>query len=61
MFHLDEYVNLPITHKASFRKYLQERFVDLLPNLGKAHFVSGEGDIRTNMEQLTNEDSESSD
>ena len=27
MFHLDEYVDLPITHVASFRKYLQERFV----------------------------------
>lgn len=41
MFHLDEYVNLPITHKASFRKYLQERFVDLVPNLKVAHFVDG--------------------
>ncbi|MTI18956.1 glucosamine-6-phosphate deaminase [Rhodobacteraceae bacterium RKSG542] len=27
-FHLDEYVGLPITHPASFRKYLNERFVD---------------------------------
>lgn len=26
MFHLDEYVNLPETHPASFRKYLKERF-----------------------------------
>ena len=41
MFHLDEYVDLPITHIASFRKYLQERFVDLVPNLKKAHFVDG--------------------
>ena len=31
MFHLDEYVNLPVTHGASFRKYLMERFVDKLP------------------------------
>lgn len=38
MFHLDEYVNLPITHKASFRKYLQERFVMKVP-LKAAHFV----------------------
>src|SRR5438045_1318758 len=30
-FHLDEYVGLPITHPASFRKYLWERFVRLLP------------------------------
>jgi glucosamine-6-phosphate deaminase len=27
MFHLDEYISLPITHPASFRKYLQERFL----------------------------------
>ena len=25
MFHLDEYVNLPITHIASFRRYLIEK------------------------------------
>ena len=28
MFHLDEYVDLPETHGASFRKYLKERFVN---------------------------------
>jgi len=27
MFHLDEYVGLPITHPASFRKYLLEKFI----------------------------------
>ena len=27
-FHLDEYVGLPKTHPASFRRYLQERIVD---------------------------------
>ena len=42
MFHLDEYVGLPITHPASFRKYLQERFVDLLPTaLRSVNFVDG--------------------
>ncbi len=42
MFHLDEYVDLPITHPASFRKYLQERFISLLPLPLKAvHFVDG--------------------
>jgi len=42
MFHLDEYVNLPITHMASFRKYLQERFVDRLPMpLRSVNFVDG--------------------
>lgn len=30
-FHLDEYVGIPASHPASFRRYLQERFVDQLP------------------------------
>ncbi len=30
-FHLDEYVGLPVTHPASFRKYLWERFISKLP------------------------------
>ena len=40
MFHLDEYVGLPETHIASFRKYLKERFVSKV-NLKAAHFVDG--------------------
>jgi glucosamine-6-phosphate deaminase len=28
MFHLDEYVGLPVTHPASFRKYLLERLIN---------------------------------
>ena len=42
VFHLDEYVGLPITHGASFRRYLRERFVARVPALGD--FVSIEGD-----------------
>lgn len=42
-FHLDEYVGLPISHPASFRKYLKERFVSQVPLAG-FHYVSGEGD-----------------
>ena len=41
MFHLDEYVDLPVTHGASFRKYLQERFVDKVEKLAAVHFVDG--------------------
>ena len=41
MFHLDEYMDLPITHMASFRKYLQERFVDKVAPLKAVHFVDG--------------------
>ena len=40
MFHLDEYVNLPETHPASFRKYLRERFIDKV-HPGAAHLVDG--------------------
>ena len=44
-FHLDEYVGLPDTHGASFRRYLRERFVAKLPAL-KA-FVPVEGDAKS--------------
>ena len=40
MYHLDEYVDLPETHIASFRKYLKERFTSKV-NLKGAHFVDG--------------------
>lgn len=54
MFHLDEYVNLPESHPASFRKYLKERFVSKL-NLKHAYFVNGEGDITKRIEELNRE------
>ena len=41
MFHLDEYVGLPETHIASFRKYLRERFISKI-NLKAAHLVDGD-------------------
>ena len=52
MFHLDEYVNLPISHKASFRKYLNERFVSKV-DLKAAYFVEGEGNVDENIAFLT--------
>ena len=51
MFHLDEYVDLPETHVASFRKYLKERFV-AKTNVGKAYFVDGTAE---GIEMLTEE------
>lgn len=42
MFHLDEYIGLPDTHPASFRKYLKERFLANVPQLKAAHLVNGE-------------------
>ena len=53
MFHLDEYVDLPETHIASFRKYLKERFVNIV-HPGAVHFV-GDGDPKQNIEELTRE------
>ena len=42
-FHLDEYVGLPITHPASFRAYLWQRFVSRLPlPLRAFHFLDAE-------------------
>ena len=41
-FHLDEYTGMPISHPASFRKYLKERFVDKI-SIGKFNYVNGEG------------------
>ncbi|MDD6308502.1 MAG: 6-phosphogluconolactonase [Clostridia bacterium] len=41
MFHLDEYVDLPETHKASFRKYLKERFIQKVGPLKGVHLVDG--------------------
>lgn len=43
LFHLDEYVGLPITHPASFRKYLLERLVHKT-GITQYHFLDGEGD-----------------
>jgi len=42
MFHLDEYIGLGSDHPASFRKYLQERFVNKVPALRTVHFVNGD-------------------
>jgi glucosamine-6-phosphate deaminase len=43
MFHLDEYVGLPATHPASFRKYLRERFIDRT-GITRHHLLDGERD-----------------
>ncbi|NDW05506.1 glucosamine-6-phosphate deaminase [Jiella pacifica] len=44
VFHLDEYVGLGIEHPASFRRYLQERFVDKVPGLKEFVAVDGDAD-----------------
>lgn len=52
MFHLDEYIGLPITAKASFRKYLKERFLDKVPALKAAYLVNGENNPEAECERL---------
>jgi glucosamine-6-phosphate deaminase len=42
MFHLDEYVGLPDTHPASFRKYLKDRFLAQVPPLKAYHLINAE-------------------
>lgn len=44
MFHLDEYIGLPVTHPASFRKYLRERFLSKVQPLKESYLINGEGD-----------------
>lgn len=51
MFHLDEYVGLPESHPASFRRYLKDRVVSKVP-FARFHPVDGEGDFRSKMERL---------
>jgi glucosamine-6-phosphate deaminase len=52
MFHLDEYIGIPITHPASFRKYLTERFITQVPALNAAHLIDGENDPHTECRRL---------
>ena len=44
LFHLDEYIGLPDSSPASFRKYLRERFIQQVGPLKEEHWVNGEGD-----------------
>ncbi|MBW3596762.1 MAG: glucosamine-6-phosphate deaminase [Planctomycetes bacterium] len=53
VFHLDEYAGMPITHPASFRKYLKERFVDQAPEPPREfHYINAEGDCFAECERL---------
>ena len=44
MFHLDEYVGLPVDHPASFRRYLLERLIRPT-GIRRCHLLDGEGDV----------------
>ena len=52
MFHLDEYIGLPESSPASFRKYLKERFIAKVPRLKAAYLIDGEVDPIGECERL---------
>ena len=54
VFHLDEYVALPSTHPASFRKYLLERLIHKT-GITRYHFLNGDGDPQAAIEQVGSE------
>ncbi len=43
MFHLDEYVGISEDHPASFKRYLLDRFINIV-NPGRYHLINGEDD-----------------
>jgi glucosamine-6-phosphate deaminase len=43
MFHLDEYVGLPVSHRASFRRYLLDRLINKA-GIGRYHLLNGDED-----------------
>ncbi len=52
-FHLDEYVGISADHPASFRKYLNERFVSKVKSLAVLHEVIGDAsDLDAEVERL---------
>jgi len=51
-FHLDEYIGLSRVHKASFRRYLREHFVQPLNGKPTLHEIDGEGDPEKETQRL---------
>lgn len=41
VFHLDEYIGIDENHKASFRLYLKERFLEKVGKVKDFHFING--------------------
>ena len=52
MFHLDEYIGISLGHPASFRKYLQERFLQKVPPLKAACLINGEVDAEAECKRI---------
>ena len=54
VFHLDEYIGLPITHPASFRRYLFERLITKT-GITRYHFLDGDGDAQGSVAKIGTE------
>jgi glucosamine-6-phosphate deaminase len=54
LFHLDEYIGLPIDHPASFRKYLLERLIGKA-GIRRYHLLDGEGDVQQVIDDVSRE------
>ncbi|HEY5370905.1 MAG TPA: glucosamine-6-phosphate deaminase [Hanamia sp.] len=54
MFHLDEYVGLPESHSASFRKYLKRKFLEEVSTLKASYLINGEIDPLIECKRLNN-------
>lgn len=54
MFHLDEYIGLPITHPASFRKYLLERLIHKT-GITRYHLLNADSDPQTVIREVGRE------
>ncbi|MEP7322228.1 MAG: glucosamine-6-phosphate deaminase [Saprospiraceae bacterium] len=54
MFHLDEYVGIPESHPASFRKYLKDRFIDKVSHLKATHLIQTENDAEEECGRIGN-------
>ena len=52
MFHLDEYVGISEDHPASFKKYLKERFINIV-HPGKYHLIDGQKAPEETIKELT--------
>lgn len=53
-FHLDEYIGVSESHRASFRKYIKERFIAKVPALKKVYLINGETVISDEIKRLNN-------
>lgn len=54
LFHLDEYLGIPVTHPASFRKYLLDRLIDKV-GIVHYHLLDGEQDPAQTIAEVSRE------